>query len=148
MFGWALTPEGILKVDEIEPRKKRSPPKHQRRISQNDRSRAVSSVTGFLGSALELIGNPRGIGWQFGTGNGLHLGQDWRNTESKNMFVLQSLWGVLLSYLAQDISETFMRIFPPHNGIFVFGKNALQKYAVSTTLHLSYFGFVYPRTSF
>lgn len=99
------------------------------------------AIVDFIYDGLELLFNARGIGWEFGTGEGLYIPKETRNVQNRMIFCLQTLFSILIHFLIMDIVDTILRATPglgtPSGGsIFAFGSNTLEKYAISTGLHL------------
>lgn len=108
-------------------------------IVKNPPSTGNPLVRGFL-DASELICAMRGIGWAFGTGTRVYVAHDWRNTANRGVFARQTFVMLLLKFLITDMGESVLKMVPgvgdPLGGsIFAFGKNAFEKYTISTALN-------------
>jgi len=78
----------------------------------------------------------RGIGWEYGTGTGLHVPRQWKNINNRMVFILQAVVTLAFHTLVADFLCTILRLSPigsPQGGsIFAFGNNIFEKYAIST----------------
>ncbi|KAF9513101.1 hypothetical protein BS47DRAFT_1485832 [Hydnum rufescens UP504] len=161
---FGLAPNGILKVGEIEPGVLRavangngngngaikvgkmangSPAGEKRRpATRPSGSRNIAGeVLAGLRDAIEVESALRGIGWEAGTGSGIYIPQDTRDTAHPARFSLQTLRQLIFCFLATDLLESCLKLVPglgtPAGGsMFAFGSNVYEKYLISTGIHL------------
>lgn len=111
-------------------------------VAQESASRRNPFVSGFMDSA-EALASLRGIGWQFGSGTGLYVPPEWRDTTSRSRFVQQTLISWLIHFTLFDLLTSLIKLVPgigtPNGGsIFAFGgDNVFKKYAISATIEFS-----------
>lgn len=112
-----------------------------REIAQEQTSRRNQVFSGFL-DAAEALASLRGIGWQFGTGTGLYVPKDWRDTSSRRTFALQTLGSWLAMFTMFDVLTSLIKLVPgvgttQGGSIFAFGSNVFEKYAISLTIEFA-----------
>lgn len=127
------------------------------RSSQSNGNRKQSAQTrtvrtkliSFASDALELLYSYRGIGWEFGTGTGLYVAPDWRNTADRDTYLRQTLRALAWNYIALDFQSTALRSFAgwkltgDGRSIFGNGSNFFESYLISSVLHLMTGFFIY-----
>lgn len=150
-FGFAS--KGMLKIGEVEPGV--TPESVKLAIDSSDKPKPSvtkstrTSLFSFFADGWELMFNLRGIGWEFGTGGGLYVPKDWRNTESRTKWAIQSIPYMLAVYFSVDILDETLRCFPglwdPSRSIWSYGNSPLENYAIGLLLHCMYGTFVVTR---
>lgn len=111
-------------------------------VVQEHFSRSNPITSGFL-DAAETLANLRGIGWQFGTGTGVYVPQDWRDTSSRWEFARQTLVSWLMYFTMFDLLTSLLKLVPgigttAGGSIFAFGGDSLlAKYAISTSIEFT-----------
>ncbi|CAE6451958.1 unnamed protein product [Rhizoctonia solani] len=140
----ACVARGRLKVDEIEPGVTKASASNENAsgISQTQfKPRFLSAFyIGFL-DACELLSSMRGIGWDYGTGNGIYVPPEHRPLE-KSTFLKSTLWSTLGYYLLLDMIDTGFKLVPgvssPTGGsIFLPNLSPIPRAIVSTGLHFT-----------
>lgn len=102
---------------------------------------AQSKLKSFIFDASELVYAYRGIGWDYGTGAGLYVPPDWRNTADRDIFLRQTLHALARNYIILDVLNTALSSFPGGNAtgvgrsIFGHGSNLVEGFLISTVLH-------------
>ena len=164
---FGLAPNGILKVGETEPGVVRMlvisasetdgrkitngtvpslgarPTAEKRRSTQPLSPRNVASdIVAGLRDAVEALGALRGIGWEAGTGSGIYIPPDTRDTAHPRLFLWQTLHAFIFWFILTDFLESCIKLVPglgtPAGGsMFAFGSNIFQKYSISTTIHVT-----------
>lgn len=92
----------------------------------------------WLSDALEVCNNMRGIGWDYG--RGVYIPQPTRPHE-RGPFLRATFFSFLRNFLLLDFLEWLLKLFPgvgdPSGGsIFYPQLPPIQRYAVSTTIHI------------
>lgn len=111
-------------------------------VAQESTSRRNPFVGGFLDSA-EALASMRGIGWQFGSGTGLFIPPEWRDTTSRARFVQQTIISLLIHFTLFDVITSLIKLVPgigttDGGSIFAFGgDNVFRKYAISALIEFS-----------
>lgn len=90
-----------------------------------------------MSDALELLFAFRGLGWDFG--QGMHLPQERRPLEREAF--LKATWRIFFKYfLLVDALDACMKLIPgvgsPSGGSIFFPLPPIQRYVVSTTIHI------------
>ena len=136
---FALTPTGRLKVGEtklppIGGEEDTNPPS-----SPTTKHRASNPpfLSPAVSDAFELLFAFRGIGWDFG--QGVHIPHEHRPLE-RGAFLKATWWIFLKYFLIFDFLHSCMMLIPgvgsPFGGSIFFPLPTVQRYAVSTTIHL------------
>ena len=136
---YTLTPTGRLKVGEtklppIGGEKDTEPPSSP---TTKHRASNPSSLPPAVNDAFELLFAFRGFGWDFG--QGVHVPQEHRPLE-RDAF-LKATWKILFKYYPMlDFLDSCMKLIPgvgsPYGGSMFFALPPIQRYAVSTTVHI------------
>ena len=136
---YALTPTGRLKVGEtklppIGGEEDTHPPSSP---TTKHRASNPSSLPPAVNDAFELLLAFRGFGWDFG--QGVHVPQEHRPLE-RGAFLRATWWIFLKYFLILDFLESCLKLIPgvgsPFGGSIFFPLPPLQRYAVSTTIHI------------
>jgi hypothetical protein len=142
---YALSPGGVLKLSSSQSKAHR----HSQPNGSSLNSWSIAthqgppkplSIASFFLDGLELASSIRGIGWQFGSGTGLKLPQEWKDTSNKRKFVFQTLLFLLGRLLLADALATSLHelspdIWAPGNSIFGRGRTLLESWLISTAIH-------------
>lgn len=137
LFFLALNRDGVLKMNESAPGvlkptdsasadEKTQTPKPQR-----------FSIFSFFYNAFELLINMRGLGWQFGTGTGLFVAEDPRDTSSKYTFLRDTLRNIFTHYLIADVCNyilVYYDVRKPGGSLFGRGRNPVESAIISAGL--------------
>lgn len=108
----------------------------------------TSNFWSFVSDASELLYSQRGIGWKFGTGTGLHVAPDWRDTADRSTFLRQTLRALAWNYIILDCLNAALSSFANAGGrsIFGHGSNLFENFLISTLLHCMTGFFLYRGT--
>ncbi|KAF8312207.1 hypothetical protein DL93DRAFT_2082308 [Clavulina sp. PMI_390] len=152
-FAWHE--HGVLKMGEVEPGvpaissttngngngnangKHKHKKTHPKTPHENAQLASASSSSNFFLRAFELLLNPRGIGWKFGTGSGIYCAPDWRNLSSRYAFLKQTLWQIGGNFLLLDMVNSILdrsNVRVAGGTIFGRGGNWMESLAISTWL--------------
>ncbi|EJD50974.1 hypothetical protein AURDEDRAFT_112049, partial [Auricularia subglabra TFB-10046 SS5] len=134
---FSFTPRGRFKIGE-KVLGAQATPAVEREQSVHKPHRSWGAFVG-LRDAIELLCAVRGIGWDFGSGTGLHVPTPTRPLE-RSAFLRATIRSTILSFLVLDHLEAFLKLWPGVNqpaggSIFYADLPPLERYAVSTTLH-------------
>jgi hypothetical protein len=142
LLRFALTKRGVLKMGETYPGVLSQFGQHNGNGKQAAPVPAANSkFWTFVSDALELFYSHRGIGWKFGTGTGLHVAPDWRNTADRDIFLHQTLRALAWNYIILDCLNTALSNFAGlgatdgGQSIFGHGSSLFETLLVSTVLH-------------
>lgn len=142
-----LRKEGALKLNEVRPgslQQPLSPYNQGLNVSNGTRYGHLPrhiTPTSFLTGGIEYLTSVRGIGWKFGTGTGLHVADDWRDTSDRQTFLRQTLVSVVKSFFILDALNTALgripglRVIGGGGSLFAYGSNPIETAIISTTLH-------------
>lgn len=138
----ALSPKGVLKMNEVAPGVLKAPAKDENGSPEkSDVSSSAppppTTVYSFIANALELIWSPRGVGWKFGTGSGVYIHKDWRNLDSKSVFMRQTLVSIVKWFIALDVSNAIVEqagIRVPGGTLFGRGRNTVESLLIAMLL--------------
>lgn len=162
ILDYGFAPAGMLRVGEVQPgvvyptmgRNGAIPKDEKNGTHGSSLPPSLSSISplrrmkAFLSEGFELVLNGRGLGWQYG--EGVYYPVQWRDTSRRSRFLLQCLGTIVTTLMVQDLGESIFRQFPevhsPGGSMFMFGRNAIEKYAISTLLHISFALVAFPRT--
>ncbi|KDQ11094.1 hypothetical protein BOTBODRAFT_190046 [Botryobasidium botryosum FD-172 SS1] len=94
-----------------------------------------------LSDSFELLCNLRGIGWDFGTGAGIHIPKTSRDISSRPRFLAQTVISLALNFLAADLLDSALKLVPglgtpEGTTIFFPSLPPVQRYAFSLTISL------------
>ena len=100
-----------------------------------------SALVRDLNDLADLFSSIRGIGWDFGTDNPLHIPREWRQTEPVGVFLRQTAVQLGISFLIFDLLECTFKLIPgvgtPEGGtIFLPQLPPLLRYSLSTFISL------------
>ena len=143
LLSFALPKRGVLKTGETYPgvASQISQPNGNQEHAMAPMPIAQSKLKSFIFDASELVYAYRGIGWDFGTGAGLYVPPDWRNTADRDIFLRQTLHALAWNYIILDVLNTVLSSFPGGNAtgvgrsIFGHGSNLVEGFLISTVLH-------------
>lgn len=140
---------GTLKMNELE-----APPLSTQPIEPNSTNSSVTlkengtdhltspssnqhPLLDFVSRGFEFLCSVRGIGWKYGTGTGLHVPLDWRDTSSSKTFILQTLRSCIWHYIVMDLCDTATGLIPDLRTLGSGGKSIFDYgYMISTGIHI------------
>jgi hypothetical protein len=143
-FEYALTPEGALKTDEIQPgvlKTKSSANGHTNGHASADKPPTKQPYSLFppwvndtFGPAFSL----RGLGWKYG--EGVYVPPEWRPLDRPS-FLRITAREFVKHFLAMDFLETLIKLFPgvgdPMGGTMYYPSlPPLERFIVGTTVHM------------
>ena len=70
----------------------------------------LRSLWSLIYDGAELVFSIRGIGWDYGTGTGLHVPQQWKNVNNRMVFILQAVMTLAFHTLVADFLCTILRL--------------------------------------
>ncbi|KAF9019196.1 hypothetical protein BDZ89DRAFT_1073224 [Hymenopellis radicata] len=142
---YALTPEGMLKVDEIRAGVVKGKAVHRNGIAngyvkdaQQDDDQSPSIFGPWFWDIIELAYSLRGQRFKFG--RGVHIPKHDKPLE-RGPFLKATLYSFVRNFLLLDVLETVLKLFPGAGSIFggsmfYYNLPPLQRYAVSTFVHI------------
>jgi hypothetical protein len=100
-----------------------------------------SALVRDLKDLADLFFSIRGIGWDFGTDNPLHVPREWRQTEPVGVFLRQTALQLCFSLFIFDLLDCTFKLIPsvgtPEGGtIFLPQLPYMQRYSLSTLITL------------
>ncbi|THV00860.1 hypothetical protein K435DRAFT_431684 [Dendrothele bispora CBS 962.96] len=163
---YALTPEGMLKKDEIQPG---VPAKYTNGNASNGhanghapahtKTQAFSSGwPAWLTDTVSVAHTLRGFSYKFSSG--LHIPSHTRPLTPRSAFIKSTFYSFLKNYLLLDLLESLLKLFPgvgdvTGGSMFYTSLPLVQRYLVSTGIHLltgsallAGFGMVYDLCTF
>jgi len=165
---YALTPEGMLKHDEIEPGRPAKPSNNGHpngHVNGNDHAPTRAKVEAsesrwpaWLTDTLSLAHTLRGLSYKFSSG--LHIPSQTRPLVPRSAFLKSTLYSFLKNFLLLDFLESLLKLFPGVGNVtggsmFYTSFPLFQRYLISTFIHiltgsalLAGFGMVYDLCTF
>lgn len=151
----ALSPNGVLKMNEVAPgtlesdvstksleNNHHASPEHYMDADMLQPAGAQAapppfSLYSFITRALELLSNPRGVGWKFGTGTDVQVSKDWRDLSSRAVFRRQTSLAIVKTYLVFDACNTLLEhadVRVPGGKLLGRGSNRVESLMIATVL--------------
>ncbi|KIY72002.1 hypothetical protein CYLTODRAFT_389499 [Cylindrobasidium torrendii FP15055 ss-10] len=135
---FALTPEGMLKLDEIRPGVSKGKASSNGSAYIEEVQPSSTWIPKWFGDAMELAHTLRGL--QFKFGRNMHLPHDSRPME-RGPFLKATGISFIQHFLIVDILETILKLFPGVGSVeggsmFYPELSIIPRYATSTLIHM------------